>query len=458
MSTSRRRPTSYVIGAVTVGAVAWLANFDGPGVCPHDPEACFFSEGYASARLRFRDAAARLNATIDQLHVSKVSDLTIDVAVLSADTTSPEPPTLVLLSGTHGVEAYAGSAIQLALLERWAIEPDFAPARLGIRVVLVHAVNPFGFKCGRRWNEDGIDLNRNILDEAEFVEGARIGSERQVLYDKFKWLFNRGRAWTTGIDDLIFGAQALYGIAALGAVNIKRAVVCGQYHQPAELYFGGHSLATSHRLLLPHLQRVAAPSAAAILVDVHTGLGPSGVDTLIPSFEEAGQQKKDMDAAALQRIFVDMPTTEGGAREVAEADANVLGTDFLIDSPSPSQAGADAANSGYELAMGTTARYARLVGKAGWRRALAVTQEFGTVAPALVLRGMAVEQAEFRHRPPGAAGAECGGGSSLGSRTIRDVFYVQSAKWQRKVVRRGVRVAMQAVRVLAEAPDTVPAL
>jgi hypothetical protein len=29
--------------------------------------------------------------------------------------------------------------------------------------VLVHALNPFGFAMLRRWNEEGVDLNRNAL-------------------------------------------------------------------------------------------------------------------------------------------------------------------------------------------------------------------------------------------------------------------------------------------------------
>ena len=86
--------------------------------------------------------------------------------MLPAATKSEAPPTLVHLSGTHGVEAYAGSAVQLALLERWAAEPSSAPSARGVRVVLVHVLNPFGFYCSRRWNEQGADLNRNMLVRA----------------------------------------------------------------------------------------------------------------------------------------------------------------------------------------------------------------------------------------------------------------------------------------------------
>ena len=60
----------------------------------------------------------------------------------------------------HGVEALFGSAVQLAFMEQ-------ADGRLaasgGSGVVLIHAINPFGFAWRRRFNENNVDLNRNFL-------------------------------------------------------------------------------------------------------------------------------------------------------------------------------------------------------------------------------------------------------------------------------------------------------
>ena len=52
--------------------------------CPHDAAACYFSDGYSSARARFRAAALDANATLHKLTVNALHDLTIDVAVLPA--------------------------------------------------------------------------------------------------------------------------------------------------------------------------------------------------------------------------------------------------------------------------------------------------------------------------------------------------------------------------------------
>ncbi len=69
---------------------------------------------------------------------------------------------LFLASGTHGVEGLCGSGIQHFLLR------DGVAARVpdDVALVLLHAVNPFGFAWLRRVNEDNVDLNRNFLDHA----------------------------------------------------------------------------------------------------------------------------------------------------------------------------------------------------------------------------------------------------------------------------------------------------
>ena len=58
------------------------------------------------------------------------------------------------ISGTHGAEAYAGSAIQIFLLERYAINLSKNKSYNGPTIIFVHALNPYGMKYGRRFNED----------------------------------------------------------------------------------------------------------------------------------------------------------------------------------------------------------------------------------------------------------------------------------------------------------------
>ena len=68
---------------------------------------------------------------------------------------------LVLTSGTHGVEGFCGSGCQVSLLEDSRFLRQIE--RAGIALLMIHAVNPYGFSHLRRVNEDNVDLNRNFI-------------------------------------------------------------------------------------------------------------------------------------------------------------------------------------------------------------------------------------------------------------------------------------------------------
>src|SRR2546421_3051145 len=121
--------------------------------------ACF-SPDYATARRRFRAAAAALGATLEAHPIAandpqgKPLDLTID----AARTGPADAGRLVVASGgLHGVEGFFGSAVTLALLEgRPPLPADTA-------LLLFHSLCPFGFDQLRRADEANVDLNRNFL-------------------------------------------------------------------------------------------------------------------------------------------------------------------------------------------------------------------------------------------------------------------------------------------------------
>ncbi|MCH5378139.1 MAG: M14 family metallopeptidase, partial [Planctomycetes bacterium] len=100
-----------------------------------------FSPDYATARDRFRAAVSRLGWQLEAQSIGVAGpsgeDLTIDVGWSSGG--DPDR-VLVLSSGVHGVEGFFGSAVQVALLQRWA-----SAAPPSTRCVLLHGLNPFGF-------------------------------------------------------------------------------------------------------------------------------------------------------------------------------------------------------------------------------------------------------------------------------------------------------------------------
>ena len=124
-----------------------------------------FSGSYAEARKKFTEAAGDAKARIHQYGrydlVGKDGEpLTCDVAVLGSEDAAAAA---IVIAGTHGVKGYCGSAILHSWLTSGSSRRNFD----GIKVVLVHAVNPWSFSHKTRTTENNVDLNRNfILGEA----------------------------------------------------------------------------------------------------------------------------------------------------------------------------------------------------------------------------------------------------------------------------------------------------
>ena len=129
-----------------------------------------FSDDYATARDRFCGAAHAMGLRQEKLPVDVPtpygSDLSIDVAFAGSERPSR---VLIVTSGLHGVEGFFGSAIQVALLED-VLRRDGVPS--GVAIVLVHALNPFGFSKIRRFDDENVDLNRNFLLRGEEFKGC----------------------------------------------------------------------------------------------------------------------------------------------------------------------------------------------------------------------------------------------------------------------------------------------
>ena len=69
-------------------------------------------------------------------------------------------------SGIHGVEGFAGSAIQFSILDNLNNLPDKTA------LAFIHILNPWGMSWLRRENELNVDLNRNFLKQDEEYSGS----------------------------------------------------------------------------------------------------------------------------------------------------------------------------------------------------------------------------------------------------------------------------------------------
>ena len=223
---------------------------------------------YDESRRRFLETASLAGATIES-HPHPLTGrdgemLAIDVATIGP---AEAPSALVIVSGTHGVEGFTGSALQHHWLEHHARE---RPA--DVRVVLLHAFNPYGFAWVRRVNEDNVDLNRNFVDwEQPPPANEDYGGIAHLLVPD---TWDDDTQQTTTLALLAYAEE--HGFERLQAV-----VSGGQYSHPTGVFYGGTGPVWSHRWLDEHLRDLVGVATRVGIVDLHTGLGPWGHGELI---------------------------------------------------------------------------------------------------------------------------------------------------------------------------------
>lgn len=357
-----------------------------------------FSETYYQARALFRDRARAANAALYTLPLPHLAhlDLSVDVAVIAGANDN----VLLHLSGTHGVEGFAGSAIQSKLL----VESGNWTVASGPTVVLVHAVNPFGFAQLRRTNENNVDLNRNWLSAQAFAD-AKASDPNQHGYDDVFSLINPQPSGGVLHMHLQF-VTTLARILTTGMAKVKSAMVAATYHYQQGLFFGGFEKQPSLNAIEQFLTDTIKMDALTTLtiVDVHTGLGPSGVDTLILT--------PVCNTAVAEQIFA----SENAAGLVA----------------STTSAG-NAVTAGYASTKGFVPDgIASLFPAKHHDKLVTIAQEFGTVPMPFVTKALIEENAFFNHAPTRRLPF---------AEKLRDVFYVhQSAAWRKSILDRGMDV------------------
>lgn len=249
----------------------------------------WFSPDYVTARSRFRSAAAAAGAALHALEIPgrgpQGETLSIDVAWLGSAT-----PRRVLLhtSGVHGVEAYTGSAVQLALLAK---PPAPGPRNA---LVLVHVLNPYGMAWLRRANAANVDLNRNFRFDSEPWAGS------PALYRALDPLLNPPSPPAREC----FALRAALAVMRHGFQRVKQAVAEGQYDFPRGLFFGGHELQPEPRLYVDWLRRNLSDAEYVFALDLHTGLGRHATDTVVPQSATNATPASAL-GSALARTLVD---------------------------------------------------------------------------------------------------------------------------------------------------------
>lgn len=353
------------------------------------PVSTLFSHGYAQARGKFL-AACTLAGLVPQSHGHPLAGPSGEALATDVVRLGPAQAgrVLVLTSGVHGVELFAGAGCQVD----WLLTADAAALPPDTAVVVVHAINPWGSAWLRRYTEDNVDLCRNFVDYPN-MDRLPSAPDYAALHEAFTLDAAAG-------DALLAAFERERGHSALYA-----ALMGGQYALPQGMGFGGTAPTWSRRTIEQVLQAHCGGARHVCLVDYHTGLGPYAYGSMV-----ALQQGDAL--ARIRRAFGDRVEAvfEHGA---PENFAPVYGH----------------STPGYERALPQATVTAGVL-------------EFGTGRPQRMLELLVRDQREW------ASGA--GRGELLPVRhELLDFFYPAQPAWQRSLVDQSRQVIEQALGFLA---------
>ena len=374
-------------------------------------------------------------------------------------------------------------------------------------IVLIHAINPYGMHHYRRPNENNIDLNRNaIISDDGATEDPPSSSStdtdgisdnpsnndpsfHKILQD-FKTRYGEKPTYY----DITIGhaIQTIKLLSRYGYNTLKRVIVTGQYTDPTAPFYGGASnkgdaqVESSLQHLFDFLTQTKPNlfKSTKIYVDVHTGLGPFGMDTISTNWSDNHKKDGSEVGEAKDSNNSDEKTTE-----------ELFPSAYDIVSPASNEKGA---MSGYENAKGFVTAFLEVeqnkllssseqqdletkqsvceaesqnsdgvkqdqcpspAAKANEGNNIFLVQEFGTLPGILVARALILENWINQYLNKIKAKTDMTisqqrdmyDTKQLGMSLTRGAFYPQSTKWRRSIVQRGVKLFQHAVEATASA-------
>lgn len=270
-----------------------------PAVVVHPPSVDYFLDSYAAARSAFRAKALAWTRTCNGAWLTEIpvpsktdGDLAVDVLYLPAQQVKRR--LLVLSSGIHGVESFTGSAVQRMFMDEFLSEDLLH--RNG--VLIIHAMNPYGFKHCRRVTENNVDLNRNCDTDGRLfsTENAGYASLADLLNPQSKAAIRSAAAL---FFHLKVGAQVLHTSRKV----LRQAIGQGQYAFPRGILYGGSDLEPQIRALIPVITKAMGDYPLVMNIDLHTGYGARGQLHLFPNPEKDPKRRAMVEALfTLQKI------------------------------------------------------------------------------------------------------------------------------------------------------------
>ena len=353
----------------------------------------YFSQSYAEARAKFIAAAGQAGLDVES-HVHPM--LGRDGETLAMDVVRDGPKdarsVFIVSSACHGVEGYCGSGVQIRMLDDAAWRT--AAREAGVAVLHIHGLNPYGFSWWRRTTHENVDLNRNFRDfHAELPRNPGYDALAALLVPP---------TWPPSPAVI---EQIGRFVAERGERALQQAISGGQYHYPEGLFFGGTGPTWSQATLREVLRDHGTHCAKLAWIDLHTGLGPSGLGERI----YAGRDDAETVARA-RRWWGDVTSIYDGSSTSAVLTGMMFAAAYE-ECPQAEYTG--------------------------------IAMEYGTLPQTEVMTALRADQWLENHpEAPEAQRREI-------KRQVRDAFYTDTDEWKERIVEQALDAGHGALRGLA---------
>jgi hypothetical protein len=370
----------------------------------------YFSSSYGEARQKFLAAGVAARADIVSLKNPAAGpegeELFTDLALLGPRASKN---VLVLISGTHGVEGFAGSAVQTGLMR----EGIASKLKENSRILMIHAINPFGFAHLRRVDEANVDVNRNFFDHSKpHPQNPAYDTLAEFIAPLSVLSLSRIAVW-----------PRLLWYKATGRIEVlQQAISGGQYSHPEGLFYGGRSATWSNKTLRSIVQEYLSGAQRIVVIDLHTGLGAYG------DYEIILQQPEE--SPAYQRAIAIWGSEKVRTTFASDSDQGAGGTDGHSFSA--------------ELSGPIKLAFVNLLPKA---QVTAVTVDFGTGSAIKVFLAMRDENWLYYHGNLSTSRAK------RIRAALRSTFCPENDGWRQMVWSGGEQVVQKAIeRQLSKTP------
>lgn len=240
----------------------------------------YFSDNYAQTRKKFKQACDAINVDMTSFKNPakgpEGEELFVDSCWIGSKDAAH---IMILISGTHGVEGFAGSACQIG----WMHSLKDNPLPEDMAVLVIHMINPFGCAWLCVETEENIDLNRNFVNYNQPLPVNRFYGQ---LHDAFTCQEYEGPVREQAEE------KKQQFIENNGFDAFLEAAAMGQYLYQDGFNFGGQQPAWSNEILNHLLKLYCSNVKSVAVIDYHTGLGEYGDAMLISTVAGTDAAKK----------------------------------------------------------------------------------------------------------------------------------------------------------------------